>query len=174
MNWLIGDPQVEEGAVLEADDTWFGTSAQLKLTMYDEGVPTIKLDDSENIDLSLTGKNTYEATTDIGQVGVHYISGYPIAVNYALEYRDVGINPDLATMILSNGGKTYTKREAQALLLQEARENSQKLIKETVSQKMYFILAALILFLLEVAIRRLREIKEMKAQEKKMQEVAEA
>ncbi|OPY19894.1 MAG: hypothetical protein A4E23_01126 [Methanomethylovorans sp. PtaU1.Bin073] len=107
-------------------------------------------------------------------MGVHYISGYPIAVNYALEYRDVGINPDLATMILSNGGKTYTKREAQALLLQEARENSQKLIKETVSQKMYFILAALILFLLEVAIRRLREIKEMKAQEKKMQEVAEA
>ena len=174
MNWLIGDPQIEEGAVLEADDTWFGTPAQLKLTMYDEGVPTIKLDDSENIDLSLTGKNTYEATTDIGQVGVHYISGYPIAVNYALEYRDVGINPDLATMILSNGGKTYTKREAQALLLQDARENSQKLIKETVSQKMYFILAALILFLLEVAIRRLREIKEMKAQEKKMQEVAEA
>lgn len=175
MNWLIGDPQVEEGAVLEADDTWFGTPAQLKLTMYDEGVPTIKLDDSENIDLSLTGKNTYEATTDIGQVGVHYISGYPIAVNYALEYRDVGINPDLATMIMTNDGKTYTKSEAQALLLQDAREkNSQKLITETVSQKMYFILAALVIFLLEVVIRRLREIKEMKAQEKKMQEVADA
>jgi hypothetical protein len=173
LNWLIGDPQVEEGAVLEADDTWFGTSAQLKLTMYDEGIPTIELDD-KNIDLSLTGKNTYEATTDVGQVGVHYISGYPIAVNYALEYRDVGVNPDLATMIAANGGKTYTKSEAQALLLQEARENSQKLIKETVSQKMYFIIAALILFLLEVAIRRLREIKEMKEQEKKMQEVSEA
>ncbi len=173
LNWLIGDPQVEEGAVLEADDTWFGTSAQLKLTMYDEGIPTIELDD-KNIDLSLTGKNTYEATTDVGQVGVHYISGYPIAVNYALEYRDVGVNPDLATMIAANGGKTYTKSEAQALLLKDAKENSQKLIKETVSQKMYFIIAALILFLLEVAIRRLREIKEMKEQEKKMQEVAEA
>ena len=173
LNWLIGDPQVEEGAVLEADDTWFGTSAQLKLTMYDEGVPSIKLDDEKNIDLSLTGKNTYEATTDVGQVGVHYISGYPIAVNYALEYRDVGVNPDLATMIAANGGKTYTKSEAQALLLKDAKENSQKLIKETVSQKMYFIIAALILFLLEVAIRRLREIKEMKEQEKKMQEVSE-
>ena len=172
LNWLIGDPQVEEGAVLEADDTWFGTSAQLKLTMYDEGIPTIELDD-KNIDLSLTGKNTYEATTDVGQVGVHYISGYPIAVNYALEYRDVGVNPDLATMIAANGGKTYTKSEAQALLLKDAKENSQKLIKETVSQKMYFIIAALILFLLEVAIRRLREIKEMKEQEKKMQEVSE-
>ncbi|WP_370573884.1 hypothetical protein, partial [Methanomethylovorans sp.] len=173
MNWLIGDPQVEEGAVLEADDTWFGTSAQLKLTMYDEGIPTIELD-GKDIDLSLTGKNTYEATTDVGQVGVHYISGYPIAVNYALEYRDVGVNPKLAEMIKANGGNTYTKSEAQALLLKDARENSQKPIKETVSQKIYFILAALIIFLLEVIIRRLREIKEMKEQEKKMQEVAEA
>ncbi|WP_370574126.1 hypothetical protein [Methanomethylovorans sp.] len=173
MNWLIGDPQVEEGAVLEADDTWFGTSAQLKLTMYDEGIPTIELD-GKDIDLSLTGKNTYEATTDVGQVGVHYISGYPIAVNYALEYRDVGVNPKLAEMIKANGGNTYTKSEAQALLLKDARENSQKLIKETVSQKIYFILAALIIFLLEVIIRRLREIKEMKEQEKKMQEVTEA
>jgi hypothetical protein len=34
---------------------------------------------------------------------------------------------------------------------------------------MYFILAALILFLLEVIIRRLREIKEMKEQEKRIQ-----
>ncbi len=175
MNWLIGDPQVEEGAVLEADDTWFGTSAQLKLTMYDEGIPTIELDDERNIDLSLTGKNTYEATTDVGQMGVHYISGYPIAVNYALEYRDVGINPDLAELIKVNGGNTYTKSEAQALLLKDAREKgSQKLTKETVSQNMYFILAALIIFLLEVIIRRLREIKEMKEQEKKIQEVAEA
>jgi hypothetical protein len=173
MNWLIGDPQVEEGAVLEADDTWFGTSAQLKLTMYDEGIPTISLD-GKTIDLSLTGKNTYEATTDVGQVGVHYISGYPIAVNYALEYRDVGVNPELETMIKANGGKTYTKSEAQALLLKDAKESSQKLIKENVSQKIYFILAALIIFLLEVIIRRLKEIKEMKEQEKKIQEVAEA
>lgn len=174
MNWLIGDPQVEEGAVLEAEDTWFGTPAQLKLTMYDEGIPTITLDDTRSIDLSLTGKDTYEATVDLGQVGVHHISGYPIAVNYALEYRDVGVNPELEMMIKANGGKTYTKSEAQALLLTDAKDNSQKLIKESVSQKIYFILAALIIFLLEVIIRRLREIKEMKEQEKRIKEVAEA
>ena len=173
MNWLIGNPQVEEGAVLEAEDTWFGTPAQLKLTMYDEGIPAIELE-GKAIDLSLTGRNTYETTIDVGQIGVHRISGYPIAVNYALEYRDVGINPDLEMMIMANGGKTYTKSEAQALLLRDARENSQKLIRENVSQKIYFILAALILFLLEVIIRRLREIKEMKEQEKRIQEVAEA
>jgi Mg-chelatase subunit ChlD/uncharacterized membrane protein len=168
MNWLIGNPQVEEGAVLEAEDTWFGTPAQLKLTMYDEGIPAIELE-GKPIDLSLTGKNTYEATVDVGQVGVHYISGYPIAVNYALEYRDVGINPDLEMLIKASGGKTYTKSEAQALLLRDAREKPQKPIRENVSQKMYFILAALILFLLEVTIRRLREIKEMKEQEKRIQ-----
>ena len=77
-------------------------------------------------------------------------------------------------MIKANGGKTYTKNEAQALLLKDAKNNSQKLIKEPISQKIYFSLAALIIFLLEVIIRRLREIKEMKEQEKRIQEVSEA
>ena len=53
-------------------------------------------------------------------------------------------------------------------------KETQKLIKESVSQKIYFILAALIIFLLEVIIRRLREIKEMKEQEKRIREVSEA
>ena len=63
--------------------------------MYDEGIPTITLDDTRSIDLSLTGKDTYETTIDVGQVGVHHISGYPIAVNYALEYRDVELTRTL-------------------------------------------------------------------------------
>ncbi|MBW6471403.1 MAG: hypothetical protein K0A90_09320, partial [Methanosarcinaceae archaeon] len=38
LNWAIGNPRVEEGAVLEGMDTWFGTPVTLTLTMYDEGV----------------------------------------------------------------------------------------------------------------------------------------
>ncbi|MDI3487185.1 MAG: hypothetical protein PWQ50_2405 [Methanolobus sp.] len=134
VNWVIGNPIEESGAVVEADDTWYGTPTTIELTMYDEGIPTLKLDD-ETLDLSLTGTNVYEAVIEPDSIGMHYLSGYPVAVNYALEYRNMGVN---------------------------------ELVKESVSQKYYFLIAALILFLGEVIIRRMKEIKEMKQQEKEI------
>jgi len=166
VNWAIGNPREEEGAVLEGLDTWFGTPVTLTLTMYDEGVvPALTLND-EPIELSVTGKNTYETTIDPKRIGLHDVSGYPVAVNYALEYLDVGLNEDLPALIKAGGGKTYTEQEARALLLEDARKNSQRVVKEPVSWKMYFILAALVLFLLEIIIRRIREIQEVRRAEK--------
>ncbi|MCG7853764.1 MAG: VWA domain-containing protein [Methanosarcinaceae archaeon] len=166
VNWAIGNPRAEEGAVLEGMDTWFGTPVTLTLTMYDEDVvPALTLDNTP-IELSVTGRNTYETTIDPKRIGLHDVSGYPVAVNYALEYLDVGLNEDLPVFIKANGGKTYTVQEARALLLEEARKNSQRIVKEPVSLKMYFILAALALFLLEIIIRRIREIQEARRAEK--------
>ncbi|MDK2911990.1 MAG: hypothetical protein PWR29_947, partial [Methanolobus sp.] len=82
VNWAIGNPREETGAVVEAEDTWYGTPANVVLTMYDTGTPILKLN-GNNVDLSLTGNNVYEASVSPGSIGVHDLSGYPIAVNYA-------------------------------------------------------------------------------------------
>lgn len=167
LNWLIEDPRMEKGAILEANDTWYGTPAELRLTMYDTGTPSIKLDENKDIDLSLIGQNTYEATVDMGNPGIHSISGYPIAVNYPLEYKDVGINPQFENMIENNGGKVYTLQEAKNSVLQDATITAQnKLNREKVDKKIYFILTALLIFLTEIIIRRLKEIKKMKEQKR--------
>lgn len=160
-NWAIGNPQAEEGAVLDGPDTWLGTPTDLTLTMYDEGTPKLNLD-GEALDLSLTGRNVYEASASPDSIGLHDISGYPLAVNYPLEFRDVGVNEDLASLILATGGKTYTEKEARALLLKDARQNAEREVEEPQSLKPYFILAALLLFLGEVMVRRIREIKKLK------------
>ena len=167
LNWAIGNPRVEEGAVLEGLDTWFGTPVTLTLTMYDEGVlPTLTLDNTEPVELSVTGKNTYDTTVNPDRIGMHDISGYPVAVNYALEYLDVGLNEELPSLVKSSGGKTYTERDARALLLKDARANSERVVQEPVSWKMYCIIAALLLFLLEIVIRRTKEIQAAKRAEK--------
>ena len=167
LNWAIGNPRVEEGAVLEGMDAWFGTPVTLTLTMYDEGVlPSLTLDDTEPVELSVTGKNTYDTTINPDRIGMHDISGYPVAVNYALEYRDVGLNEELPSLVKSSGGKTYTERDARALLLEDAKANSERVVQEPVSWKMYFIIAALLLFLLEIVIRRIKEIQTAKRAEK--------
>jgi uncharacterized membrane protein len=167
VNWAIGNPREETGAVVDAPDTWYGTPVTIELTMYDEGIPTLKLDNAE-VDLSLTGTNVYEADINPSPIGIHDLSGYPVAVNYALEYRDVGINEDLPVLIKAYGGSTYTVNEARANLLEEAKGNSEKLVRDSVSQKIYFLIAALIVFLGEVILRRIKEIKEMKKLEQEI------
>nr|WP_304364526.1 VWA domain-containing protein [Methanosarcina sp. KYL-1] len=160
-NWAIGNPRAEEGAVLDAPDTWLGTPADLTLVMYDEGVPKLKID-GEPINLALTGRNTYEATVNPDEMRIYDISGYPLAVNYPLEFRDVGINRDIEPLILATGGKIYDSREARALLLKDARQNSEREVNEPVSLKVYVLLAALLLYLSEIIVRRIKEMRRLR------------
>ena len=160
-NWAIGNPRAEEGAVLDGPDTWLGTPSDLILTMYDEGIPQLKLD-GKPLDLALTGRNTYEASVNPENIGIHDISGYPLAVNYQLEFRDVGLNKDIEPLILATGGKIYTEKDARALLLKDARQNSERQSNEPVSLKMYVLLAALVLYLGEIIARRIKEMRKLK------------
>ncbi|HIH75626.1 MAG TPA: VWA domain-containing protein [Methanosarcina sp.] len=160
-NWAIANPQAEEGAVVEAPDTWLGTPSDLTLTMYDEGVPQLKLNGAQ-IDLALTGRNTYEASINPINIGINDISGYPLAVNYALEYLEIGHNEDIESLIAATGGKIYTEREARASLLKDARQNSERESDEPVSLKIYVLLAALILYLGEVIARRIKEMRRLR------------
>jgi sulfur carrier protein ThiS len=148
---------VKEGQVVEAADTWYGLPATLTVTMYDsDAVPRLSYEDKA-LELSLVGKNTYEAKIYPSKIGIEHVSGYPIAVNYGMEYRDVGINEELSALVTKTDGEVYSESEAKAFLLKAAR-NSYRSQLTQVSQKRYFILAALLLFLLEVCFRRGREI----------------
>ena len=128
--------------------------------MYDEGIPQLKLDGNP-LNLALTGRNTYETSVNPESIGIHDISGYPLAVNYQLEYRDMGLNKDIEPLILATGGKIYTEKEARALLLKDARQNSEREATEPVSLKVYVFLAALILYLSEIIARRIKEMKKL-------------
>ncbi|MDD2614717.1 MAG: hypothetical protein PHH67_04765 [Methanosarcina sp.] len=160
-NWAIGNPRAEEGAVLDGPDTWLGTPSDLTLTMYDKGIPELKLDGS-SLDLALTGRNIYEASVNPETIGIHDLSGYPLAVNYQLEYRDVGLNEDIESLIAATGGKIYTEKDARALLLKDARQNSERQSDEPVSLKVYVLLAALVLYLGEIIARRIKEMNKLK------------
>lgn len=159
-NWAIANPRAETGAVVDAPDTWLGTPSNLTLVMYDEGIPKLNLDKTP-LELALTGRNTYEASVNPESMGIHDISGYPLAVNYPLEYRDVGLNKDIEPLIIATGGKIYTEQEAKALLLKDARQNSQREVTEPVGLKVYILLLALLIYLSEIIARRLKEMKNL-------------
>jgi hypothetical protein len=105
------------------------------------------------------GDNRYAATLNPDEVGILYIGDFGIAVNYPVEYRDVGFNPDLPKAVMANGGRVFTEKEAAMSLAAEAMMRSQRTVQERDSKRDLLLLAALIIFLAEVIGRRLKELK---------------
>ena len=119
-------------------------------------LPQVKLDGAP-LDLSRTGPTTYETTINLETGDFHDISGYGIAVNYPLEYREIGFNDKLNAVIESNGGRVYNEDEVQGLMFLDIKEKAVRTVNEPKSEKEPYLLAALVLFLAEVIIRRLKD-----------------
>ncbi len=159
INWAIGDPRPKEGVVVQAEDIWGGTPGKVVVTS--KTPPIVKLDGKKDINLAPTGPTTHENSSLIFDKdedrGFHDLSGYGIAVNYPLEYRDVGFNDQLISVIAANGGRVYNEEDVEGLLLLDVKEKAVRTVEEPKSQKEPFLLAALGLFLAEVIIRRLKD-----------------
>ncbi|MCZ7402640.1 MAG: VWA domain-containing protein [Candidatus Methanoperedens sp.] len=154
INWAIGDPRPTGGVVIQADDIWAGTAGRVIVTS--DTLPQVQLDKAP-LDLSRTGPTTYETSINLETGDFHDISGYGIAVNYPLEYREIGFNDKLVQAIESNGGSVYPEDTAQGLLFMDIKEKAVRTVNEPKSEKEPFLLAALVLFLAEVIIRRLKD-----------------
>jgi uncharacterized membrane protein len=161
INWAIGDPRGNEGVVVQAEDIWGGTPGRVIVTS--NTVPQLQLD-KKDIVLSSTGPTTYETTINPDKEGFHDLSGYGIAVNYPIEYRDVGFNDELKTIIESNGGKVYAEDGVEGLLFMDIKDKATRTVEAPQSEKEPFLLAALILFLAEVIIRRIKDYRKDRPQ----------
>ena len=151
LNWAIGDPRPEKGR-LEADDGWQGTP--LSVTINSDARPVIAGAEVEKV-----GDNRYTATFTPNSSGIYYIGSYGLAVNYPLEFRDVGYNPELSNLIMAAGGKVFSEEEAKRSLLAEARAVSRRTVQERVSRRDALLIAALLIFLSEILYRKVSEIK---------------
>lgn len=154
INWAIGDPRPKEGVVIQAEDIWAGTSGRIIVTS--DTLPQVKLDGAP-LDLSRTGPTTYETSINLETGDFHDLSGYGIAVNYPLEYREIGLNEKLKAVIESNGGSVYNEDEVEGLLFIDIKEKAVRTVNEPRSEKEPYLLAALVLFLTEVIIRRIKD-----------------
>jgi uncharacterized membrane protein len=151
LNWAIGDPRPEKGRV-EADDGWQGTP--LSVTINSDARPVIP-----GAEVEKAGDNRYTATFTPNSSGIYYIGSYGLAVNYPLEFRDVGYNPELPNLIMAAGGAVFSEEEAKRSLLEEARAVSRRTVQERLSRRDALLIAALLIFLSEIIYRKVSEIK---------------
>ena len=147
VNWAIGDPRPEDNRI-DADDGWLGTP--LQISIVSDARPSI-----DGASIEKIGDKRYIATFTPTNSGIYYVGDYGIAVNYPLEYRDIGFNPDLPRLIMANGGKVFTEAEARQSLEAEASRMSQRTVQERSSRRDILLLVALSIFIIEVVVRKL-------------------
>jgi hypothetical protein len=151
VNWAVGDPRPQDDRV-EADDGWQGTP--LSVTISSNARPSFPQADVEKV-----GDNRYVATFMPNSTGIYYIGNYGLAVNYPLEYRDIGYNPDFSRMIMASGGKVFSEAEARQSLVVEAGRVSQRTVQERISRRDILLLLALLIFLTEIIYRKRDEVR---------------
>lgn len=151
LNWAIGDPRPQENLV-EANDGWMGTP--LSVTINSNARPVFSDAEVEKI-----GDNRYTATFTPNASGIYSIGSFSLAVNYPLEYRDVGANPDLGNLIMYNGGKVFSEDEAKRSLVAEAQRVSRRTVQERLSRRDIPLAIALLIFLAEILYRKVDEMK---------------
>ncbi|WP_338097240.1 hypothetical protein [Methanolapillus ohkumae] len=161
VNWVMGDPNRESGIVIDAPDTSVGLPTVLRVNMYDPGIPVLTLGGQKLI-LTMESENVYTSELMFNKSGLYNISGYPISVNYPIEYQEIGVNPDFRRLVESTGGDIYTPAEAKAYFIKSVTDDTTYKTKEVVNFSVYLLLLALIIFLVEIVYRRVREIKELR------------
>ncbi|MEA1944969.1 MAG: VWA domain-containing protein [Euryarchaeota archaeon] len=158
VNWAVGDPRRNDEIVISGDDVHLGDPAVINVRS--DAIPSINLN-GKRLELSQIDKDRYQTSIQTELPGFLDISGYAIAVNYPREFREVGFSEDFYDTIGIFGGGVYAEDEIEPLL-NNLRERSTRTVQEHDDMRMPFLLAAMIIFICEVAVRRLREIKRMR------------
>lgn len=105
--------------------------------------------------LSRTADGTYSTELETGSTGFHDFEGVTYSVNYNSELQEVGYSDRIETVAEETGGNVYTPNEKAAIVEDLKNFSNEKVVRKT-SLTPYFLVAALLVFLAEVAFRKFK------------------
>ncbi len=148
INWAIGDPQRKQDYFVDITDTRVDEKGTI--TIHSDAPVT-----SELLDFTKDG-DTYTATFTPAPLGFNTLLGASYATNAPREYDHVGMNPLLSELATATGGKVF-KPTASEEIIEHVKAVSKRTTIEHDDATLPFLIAALLLFLAEIAVRRLTE-----------------
>jgi Mg-chelatase subunit ChlD len=171
VNWAVGDPRPEGGIVVYSGDMNLGSPGTVIIRSNE--MPAVVFG-KQDVPVSQTGERTYEGVIEPDHIGLFKLEvsagGITLedtaAVNYPLEYRDVGNDPDFLEAVKHSGGGVYNVDQARSLLFSDIQKNSIMTSEEHVSLSWLFLITALLVFLGEVIVRRAKGIIDIKTRRK--------
>ena len=154
INWAIGDPQRKQEAFARVPDGRVGQPLRINVT-------SPSAPQEAGLEFERTEKNSYTATLTPTETGVFDVLGTRYAVNYPAEYERLGPSEELSEAVELSGGRVFSNPSPEQVI-EHAKELAR--LKQTDDEELRwpFIVAALAVFLLEVIVRRIREIRRLR------------
>ncbi len=147
MNWAIGDPERKADSFIDAKDTRINEPAEI----------TVKSDvppEAENVVFYKIDEDVYAGNIMPTQIGFQEAAGAVFAVNYETEFGGLGENPELPKVVGSTGGRIFNANDVDAIV-DHAKTKAKRVINSRDYIRWPFIVIAIVLFLLEIFIRRI-------------------
>ena len=151
VNWVIGDPERKSKNYVDARDTRIGDVVEI---LYKSS----KQPTSPEVNFYKIEEDTYQGSLPTTAVGHQSILGADFSVNYHLEYEGIGMNPELNNLIYGTGGEYFSPEDIEGIVGAVKQQS-----KRSSYQKWYyrwpFVLAAIIIFLFDIFVRRMAQYK---------------
>ncbi len=149
VNWAIGNPYKDKNFIVRTKDTNLGSSTEIDIFSKQKV-------ESDKLSVSKFGDNLYKAVFTPDETGFHEFFDALVAVNYNKEYEQLGLNPELKDLVTITGGKTFSVDETDELV-SFIQSRSKRKKNTIVYYRWPLIIAALIVLLIEITIRKLGE-----------------
>ena len=147
MNWAIGDPERKSASFIDVKDTRIDEPAEI--TVKSDVPPT-----AENVVFYKIDEDTYTGSIMPKSVGFQSVAGAEFAVNYESEFSSLGLNPELEKIVGSTGGRMFDSNDVNSIV-EHAKTRAKRIINTREYIRWPFIILAIIVFLVEIFIRRL-------------------
>jgi uncharacterized membrane protein len=149
INWVIGDLARKKNFDVTIRDVTLDEF--LFVSVVSDSLP-----EHEELNFVKSDVNFYNAKFNPTRTGFYNFLGADAAVNYKEEFKDLGINQDFIELVTQTGGKVFEKDDILGLI-DFIKEKSKRIKVNSTEFKWPFLVIALILFLVEVGLRRLWE-----------------
>ncbi len=151
INWVIGDLSRKKNFDATIKDTTLGED--LSINIISDKVPQ-----HEKLKFIKADANLYNAKFTPAATGFYNFLGADAAVNYREEFKDLGVNNEFLNLVEQTGGKIFDKGDIDAIV-EFAKEKSKRLKINSKEFKWPFLLIAIVLFLADITLRRVWELK---------------
>ncbi|ELZ85871.1 hypothetical protein C453_08648 [Haloferax elongans ATCC BAA-1513] len=147
-NYVVGDPDRKATGVTTVSDTRVGTP--VTVVYRGDSRPS-----GGNLTFSSVNPGVYHATATPTEQGFHSVLDTSFAANYQAEYAGFGLSPQLKAAVSDTGGQLYSSDQA-AEIARSARDNASGVRPVRDDWARAFVLAAFLLYLGEVLLRRVQ------------------
>ncbi len=148
LNWAVGDPERKLDQYVTITDSNVGEKTEIT-TKIQGGAPSL-----EGVSFTEVEPHVFRGYLPVQETGFFTTLGALHAVNSPLEYQNIGMSPVLATIAVATKGAVFEEGVDVATMIDALRQQSFQDVIRRKDVSWVFALAALVLFLGELALRR--------------------